>query len=226
MGAAISTDEAVRPPAGPTRPALPLLPFISTVLVVQVMDRLISARITLGPLVDDPGQRDAIRLGEDVGDIVFVAVALVVAIAALVRVRPRWMNALVIGYLSVATANLALNVGTLVATAELLQGQRLALLWDVGLVYASTVLVFSLWYRLLDTELTEGAFDWPVDPAHPDRRPGWIDYVFLSFNTNATFGPTTEVVHARSAKVVMMGQTVISLLVLVVLVARIAGLGS
>lgn len=56
------------------------------------------------------------------------------------------------------------------------------------------------------------------------QRPTFIDYFFISFNTNATFGPTSETVVSRRVKLVMMAQTSLSLLVLLVLVARLVGI--
>ncbi|CAB4984638.1 unannotated protein [freshwater metagenome] len=56
-------------------------------------------------------------------------------------------------------------------------------------------------------------------------RPKFIDYAFISFNTNATFGPTGETVVSRRVKLVMMFQTSLSLLVLLVLVARLVSSG-
>ena len=216
------------PPAEPRvgRPTpLPTWSFIGIIVVVQVVDRLIGRRATFDRFTQAPSLRDTLIGLQVAGDVVFLAVAVVAVVVAAVGSRPRWINAVLVAYLAMATINLSLSVTALVVTADRLRVVHLTLLWDVGLVYVSTVLVFALWYRLLDCELRGGAFEFPTDPARPDRQPGWIDYVFLSFNTNATFGPTAEVVHARTAKVVMMVQTVISLLVLVVLVARIVGLG-
>jgi len=88
----------------------------------------------------------------------------------------------------------------------------------------STTLVFSLWYQLADAYLPGGAIDFPPNGAHPDGPPRWFDYLFLSFNTNATFGPTTEGVRTRPTKALMMLQAAISLVVLVVLIARVVGL--
>jgi len=218
----------MRVPSEPTidvAPApLPTWSFIAMIVVVQVADRMLGTWATFDHLPADLPMRDVLRWGQWIGDVAFLAVAVVVIAFALVNSRPRWNTALLVVYLSVATINLALNVGALVATANHLQVAHLALLWDVGLVYLSTVFVFALWYRLLDSEIHGGAFEFPADPARPGWQPGWIDYVFLSFNTNATFGPTAEIVHSRIAKVVMMIQTMISLLVLVVLLARIVGL--
>ena len=225
----VPTEPTTQPMTEPTtalrRPPLPTWSFIAMIVVVQVADRMLDGWMEYDRVPGDLPVRQLLRSGQWIGDVAFLAVAVVVLVFALLSTRPRWTNVLLVAYLSVATVNLALNVGALVATADHLEVAHLALLWDVALVYLSTVFVFALWYRLLDSEITGGAFELPPDPARPDRQPGWVDYVFLSFNTNATFGPTAEVVHSRTAKVVMMTQTVISLLVLVVLLGRIVGLG-
>ena len=57
--------------------------------------------------------------------------------------------------------------------------------------------------------------------ANPTDAPRWIDYLFLSFNTQTTFGPTVEAIRTRPVKILIMLQTSLSLIVLVVLVARI-----
>ena len=49
--------------------------------------------------------------------------------------------------------------------------------------------------------------------------PGFIDYLFLAFNTSTAFSPTDTLVLSRHAKVLMMVQSLISLLVLAVLAA-------
>jgi hypothetical protein len=206
-----------------------LLPVWSTMglfLAIQIVDQLLSRRVTLTVVADDPARQHAIDLLERLTGIAFIVVAVAVVVAALARLRPTWMNRILIAYLVLATANLMLNVVTMIATAQFEPAEQLHLMWDVALVYANTVLVFAVWYRLLDTELEHGAFEFPEDPKRPDRVPGWIEYIFLSFNTNATFGPTVETVHSRIAKVMMMLQTSMSLLILVVLVARIVGLGN
>jgi uncharacterized membrane protein len=50
--------------------------------------------------------------------------------------------------------------------------------------------------------------------------PGLIDYLFLPFSTAMAFSPTDTAVLSRRAKLLMMAQTVISLLCVVVLAAR------
>lgn len=177
-------------------------------------------------LADQAGRRDAINTVELLTDAVFVAVTIAIVVAVVVRLKERWLHRLLIVYVVFAVVNLLVNVGTMVATAQFQPAEELGLLWDVALVYANTVLVFAVMYRMLDIELGMTAFEFPEDPARPERTPGWVEYIFLSFNTNATFGPTVETVHSRIAKVLMMTQTAMSLTILVVLVARIVGVGN
>ena len=57
-----------------------------------------------------------------------------------------------------------------------------------------------------------------------DEQAGWmpefVDYVFLAFNTSTAFSPTDTMVLARRAKLLMMYQSLISLVTVAVLVAR------
>jgi hypothetical protein len=51
-------------------------------------------------------------------------------------------------------------------------------------------------------------------------NPGFIDYLFLAFNTSTAFSPTDSPVLSRWAKVLMMVQSLISLTTLALLAAR------
>jgi hypothetical protein len=110
----------------------------------------------------------------------------------------------------------------------------LLLLGYASLIWIANIVVFALWY-------------WSVDgggPAHrhPGRHcssdflfpqqqqdddgivegwsPGFIDYLFLAFNTSTAFSPTDTLVLSRRAKLLMMSQALISLVVVAVLLAR------
>jgi uncharacterized membrane protein len=50
--------------------------------------------------------------------------------------------------------------------------------------------------------------------------PNFVDYLFLAFNTDTAFSPTDVQVLARWAKVLMMVQSLLSLLIIVLLAAR------
>jgi hypothetical protein len=219
----VTTEKAETPTGSSTE--LPIWSTVVLFVVIQVVDQLLSRRVSLVTLADQTARRGAINTVELITDVVFVVVTMAIVVAVAVRLTATWLHRLVIVYVVFAVANLLVNVGTLVATAQFQPADELGLLWDVALVYANTVLVFAVMYRMLDIELGMTAFEFPEDPNRPDRRPGWVEYIFLSFNTNATFGPTVETVHSRIAKVLMMTQTVMSLTILVVLVARIVGVG-
>jgi len=53
-----------------------------------------------------------------------------------------------------------------------------------------------------------------------DWSPNFIDYLFLAFNTSTAFSPTDALVLARWAKVLMMVQSLLSLLIIALLAAR------
>lgn len=107
-----------------------------------------------------------------------------------------------------------------------------ALLRDAALIWVGNVAVFAAWY-------------WEVDAGGPRVRhrdgyravdfvfpqcaagsaaegwvPGFLDYLFLSFNTSTAFSPTDTLVLSGRAKVLMMVQSLVSLAVLAVLAAR------
>jgi uncharacterized membrane protein len=51
-------------------------------------------------------------------------------------------------------------------------------------------------------------------------RPGFVDYFFLAFNTSTAFSPTDTAFLSRRAKVLMMVQALLSLVILAVLVGH------
>ena len=50
--------------------------------------------------------------------------------------------------------------------------------------------------------------------------PGFVDYLFLAFNTSTAFSPTDTAILGRRAKVLTMAQSVVSLAVVAVLIGR------
>ena len=54
--------------------------------------------------------------------------------------------------------------------------------------------------------------------------PGYVDYLFLAFNTSSTFGPTLPVPLRSSIQVGMMIQVLVAMAVLVMLAARAIGM--
>ena len=113
------------------------------------------------------------------------------------------------------------------------------LLTSAGALWATNVLIFSLWYWRLDAGgphardarfgHTDGAFLFPQMLLTPkakreagveDWSPNFFDYLFLAFNTSTALSPADVPVLARWAKIIMMLQALISLTVIVLLAAR------
>lgn len=132
-----------------------------------------------------------------------------------------FVNRLITIYLLLVTLQLTVNVLLLVSKAHENRGQPLYLLWDVAALYGMNIIIFSFWYLLVDSTVPGGAFIFPVKQGNNNLH--WIDYLFLSFNTCTTFGPTAEQVVSKRAKILMMVQTILSLIITVVLAARAVG---
>ena len=113
------------------------------------------------------------------------------------------------------------------------------LLFSAATLWATNILVFSLWYWRLDAGgphgrdsrfgHPDGAFLFPqmTLPSEIKKKagqhgwsPNFVDYLFLAFNTSTAFSPTDVPVLERWAKLIMMIQSVISLTVLALLAAR------
>ena len=113
------------------------------------------------------------------------------------------------------------------------------LLRSAGALWVSNFLVFASWYWRLDAGgphqrartpgHDDGAFLFPQMTMHPEAKiaagehdwePNFVDYLFLAFNTSTAFSPTDVPVLSRWAKLLMMIQAMISLLVLALLAGR------
>jgi hypothetical protein len=113
------------------------------------------------------------------------------------------------------------------------------LLRSAAALWVSNFLIFASWYWRLDgggphirartPGHTDGAFLFPQMTMPPDAKiaagehdwePNFVDYLFLAFNTSTAFSPTDVPVLSRWAKLLMMIQAMISLLVLALLAGR------
>lgn len=115
----------------------------------------------------------------------------------------------------------------------------LQLLHSAAALWVSNILVFASWYWRLDAggphqrDLTpghtDGAFLFPqmtmgstakIAAGKQKWSPNYIDYLFLAFTTSTALSPTDTPVLSRWAKILMMTQAMISLLVIGLLAAR------
>jgi len=143
-------------------------------------------------------------------------------------------------------ANLALITIALVASLALLimrlpahKDPPVELLRAAGALWIGNVLVFASWYWRLDGGgpnerdkrgvHTDGAFLFPQMMMDQSQKremgeecwsPGFVDYLFLAFNTSTAFSPTDVPVLSRWAKAMMIVQSMISLATVALLAAR------
>jgi uncharacterized membrane protein len=139
----------------------------------------------------------------------------------------------ILGYilLSIVTASMIASIVLLIIRLPAhRETPRQLLVAAVG-IWTSNVLVFASWYWRLDgggpnvrdrrKSHDSGAFFFPqMQMKHQSWKPGFVDYVFLAFNTSTAFSPTDVPVLSRWAKLMMMVQSAISLTTVVILAAR------
>jgi hypothetical protein len=152
-----------------------------------------------------------------------------------------WRLARDLGFAVNGVVTLALG-GSLVLLISRLPGHRDSpgqLLRSAAILWVGNLLVFACWYWRLDAggphqralrrSHTDGAFLFPQMVLDPELRkemgedlwtPGFVDYLFLAFNTSTAFSPTDVPVLSRWAKALMMVQASISLVTLALLAAR------
>ncbi|MBV9084621.1 MAG: DUF1345 domain-containing protein [Acidobacteriaceae bacterium] len=104
-------------------------------------------------------------------------------------------------------------------------------------LWVSNILLFASWYWRLDaggphrrdtrSMHTQGAFLFPQMTLPPALKagaeawkPGFVDYLFLAFNTSTAFSPTDVPVLSAWAKILMIIQSCISLGTIAILAAR------
>jgi hypothetical protein len=147
----------------------------------------------------------------------------------------RWLGFFTTG---IVTADVVWSLSLLVAALPAHTLPPTVLLRSSVILWCSNVLIFASWYWRLDAggpnardrrkAHQEGSFLFPqmtLDASDPDSvangwSPGFVDYLFLAFNTSTAFSPTDVPVLSRWAKVLMMLQASISLATIALLAAR------
>ncbi|MFA4876853.1 MAG: hypothetical protein WC586_05530 [Methanoregula sp.] len=168
---------------------------------------------------------------------ILTALSLVAGLLGYFLLPQRIFNRILFVATFLSTISLFLNVAGLLRTLIQPQVNPVILLAAAAVVYISNVLVFTIWFWLLDFESQQdrcsGKTSKPVlvfpqnatsYPGYEEWTPGFVDYLFLSFHTSSTVGPTDTLVLDRKAKVAMICQVTVSLIVLVVLAARAIGI--
>ena len=194
--------------------------FVATVaaLLVGVVNFVAPSSVVLGP-----------RWLLVAIEVILLAPVVIAAISVRISLPYHIARLLALVLLGVLAASLIASIVLLVTHIPTLTG--FDLLKSGGLLWSANVLVFALWYwetdgngppmRLennysaADFQFTQQLNDNPTDWA-----PGFVDYLFLAFCTSTALSPADVLPLTRRAKGLMMLQAVISMVILVLLVAR------
>jgi hypothetical protein len=147
----------------------------------------------------------------------------------------------ILGYFltSIITLDMAWSLYLLIAALPSHKEAPQTLLMSAATLWITNILVFASWYWRLDAggprarEIrgvhTDGAFLFPQMTLDQSSKremgeecwsPGFVDYLFLAFNTSTAFSPTDVPVLSRWAKMLMMVQALISFATVALLAAR------
>jgi hypothetical protein len=210
-------------PTTPARPE-PRWPAMLALLAVGGLRLALPEALSVGP------------------DWLLLAVVVVLGIP-IIWARLRGMNDLnrILGIVvtSIVTLDMIWSLGLLIAALPAHKQTPVALLQSAAALWIANILVFASWYWRLDgggptaRELrgvhTDGAFLFPQMTLDAEAKaamceqnwsPGFVDYLFLAFNTSTAFSPTDVPVLSRWAKLLMMIQSLISLATIALLAAR------
>ena len=141
-----------------------------------------------------------------------------------------------LGFALSVVATLAVGGSVAILVANLFRGAGIPatnLLRNAALLWLSNLVVFALWYWELDgggplVRHRDGYS--PTDLLFPQIQqggafaqgwtPGFVDYLFVAFTASSSFSPTDTLVIGLRTKVLMMVQTLGSIVILAVLAAR------
>jgi hypothetical protein len=197
---------------------VPRWPAALALLAVGTLYAVLSEGLTIGPR--------AFLLA-------FVAVLLVPLTTAHMRGSHRLARRISFGVIGFVTVAVVVSTVLLVSSALSAGTSAPALLRDAALLWIINVATFSVWFW----ETDGGGPAWRRTEGHRSEdflfpqmniggesarlwSPGFLDYLFLAFNTSTAFSPTDTAVLSRRAKVLMMVQALLSLVILAVLVSR------
>lgn len=176
---------------------------------------------------------DTLRVGPRWLLAALIAVLLIPLYGALIN--GNYQLTRIFGMILAALVTAAITASAILLIVRLPSGKTPAtlLLRDGALIWGANVLVFAIWYWELDgggpharhvkrytsTDFLFPQFTTP-DADETNWSPMFLDYLFLAFNTSAAFSPTDVLILSRPAKVLMMIQSLISIVVVAVLVSR------
>jgi len=199
---------------------IPRWSYLVAVCLIGALLSILSENLTIGPTWLVPAISAALLIPQGV---------------AIVSNHHEWTRRLAFIITSFLTVGLITSVIFLINALfrHMASASAISLIRNAGSLWVVNVVLFAIWY-------------WEVDRGGPTRRhaglgtapdllfpqmamelegwrnwkPTFSDYAFLSFNTSTAFSPTDTLVLSTRAKILMMVQSSISLIIVAVLAAR------
>jgi hypothetical protein len=159
-------------------------------------------------------------------------ILVLLGLGAVLLGRSRWVRYLLLGYLGIVGLELVTSVVLIFLSLWNPEGHSILYLNDAATVWVLNIVLFGLLYWGLDAECQVARFGgrvrthfrFPQDELRGGAWDGWtpgiVDYLFLAFSTSTALSPTDTDCLTRRAKVLMMFQSVVSLSVIIMVVAR------
>ena len=197
-------------------------PASLAVLVILLLYVTLPERLTFGPAWIIP----------------VIGLAILVPLLVIVPHRhskeTRWQRFIGIGL--IALLNLANFVSLVLLVLSLLEGSKATggqLILSAAQIWLTNVLIFALWYWEFDSggpgdrlSTSPGYADFLFPQkntpgiAPPGWRPNFVDYLFLAFTNATAFSPTDVLPLTPWAKMLMLVQSLISLLTVALVAGR------
>lgn len=150
---------------------------------------------------------------------------------------PRRVNV----FLLIVLTSVANAYSLAVITHKLLNGGHVqngrALILAAINIFLTNIIIFGLWYWEMDgggpgERMRIAKYDQDFlfpqhhneDYKHPDWKPTFLDYLYVSSTNAMTFGPADTKPLSRRAKMLMLAQSSISLIVVALVAARAVGI--
>jgi hypothetical protein len=197
--------------------------IVLVMVLIAVLQAAISYSVGRGPLRElEPSAFPLVAAGLYALRVAFLLLLAVVWVLG----RKRTMFRALIAANVYFTLVLLLDTFALIRVLGGLREAAATMLLDAALMGVSNILIFSIWYWIVDPPGVEDepreeapwAFLFPQRgsslPAYAAWSPGYADYLFIAFTTNFAFSPTDALPLTRAAKMLMLLQAAVSVVIL------------
>lgn len=144
-----------------------------------------------------------------------------------------WTRILLGFYTAYVTLTLVVTTFFMVMSLWNPIGLAIQFIIDVAIIWVFNIIIFAAWYWIIDSDRQAAAmagdslrlhFGFPQSGTRVGPWSGWkpsfLDYLFLSFTISTALSPTDTPCLTHRAKVLLMVQALISLLLILTIAAR------